>query len=132
MVDDFESDLVQGNDLLLVDDMGAVSLVSVFPPREVMVPAEVAGMMGALPPDEGGEMAEGEEMAEGGMVPFPMESVPTGVVVGPDDAYYVSELTGAPFPAGGAVVWRVVPGEEPSVYATGLTNGMDLAFGPDG
>jgi len=52
----------------------------------------------------------------------PMQSVPTDVVEGPDGALYVSELTGFPFPVGGSTIWRVVPGQEPTVYATGLTN----------
>jgi sugar lactone lactonase YvrE len=54
------------------------------------------------------------------------------VVVGPDGAYYVGQLTGGPFPVGGASVWRVVPGEEPTEYAAGFTNIIDLGFGPDG
>ncbi len=58
--------------------------------------------------------------------------MPTSVVVGPDGAYYVGELTGGPFPVGGATVWRVVPGQEPTEYATGFTNIIDLGFGPDG
>jgi sugar lactone lactonase YvrE len=49
-------------------------------------------------------------------------------VLGPDGAYYVSELTGFPFPVGGANVYRVVPGEDPEVYATGFTNIIDIAF----
>jgi hypothetical protein len=35
------------------------------------------------------------------------------VVVGPDGAYYVSQLTGFPFPVGAANVYRVVPGSAP-------------------
>jgi sugar lactone lactonase YvrE len=54
------------------------------------------------------------------------------VVVGPDGAYYVGTLTGGPFPAGGASVYRVVPGEAPQVYATGFSAIMDIGFGPDG
>lgn len=63
---------------------------------------------------------------------IPMEPVPTGVAEGPDGAYYVGELTGFPFPVGGANVWRVVPGEEPQVYASGFTNVVDVAFDEDG
>lgn len=63
-------------------------------------------------------------------VPFPgaMQAVPTAVAVGPDGAYYVSQLTGFPFPAGGANIWRVVPGEAPTVWASGLTNVTDLTW----
>lgn len=61
-----------------------------------------------------------------------MDPVPTSVTIGPDDAFYVGQLTGFPFPAGGASVFRVVPGEEPTTYATGFTNIVDLAFASDG
>ena len=60
-----------------------------------------------------------------------MQAVPTAAVKGPDGAWYVSQLTGFPFPAGGARIFRVVPGHRPTVYATGLTNVIDLAWGPD-
>jgi hypothetical protein len=59
---------------------------------------------------------------------IPMQSVPTTVVVGPDGAYYVGELTGFPFPVGRARVYRVVPGHRPQVYARGFTNIIDIAF----
>jgi hypothetical protein len=60
------------------------------------------------------------------------DAVPTSVVKGPDGAYYISQLTGFPFQQGAANIWRVVPGQAPTVYASGLTNLTDLAFGPDG
>lgn len=60
------------------------------------------------------------------------DSVPTAIARGPDGAYYVSELTGAPFLDGWANVYRMVPGKAPSVYASGLKTVIDLAFGPDG
>ena len=52
----------------------------------------------------------------------------TSAVPGPDGALYVSQLTGFPFPAGGSNIWRLVPGQEPTVYATGLTNVTDLGW----
>ena len=61
-----------------------------------------------------------------------MDAVPTSVVKGPDDAFYVGQLTGFPFPAGGANVFRVEPGEEPTVYADGFTNIIDIALDKDG
>ena len=68
--------------------------------------------------------------------PFPappvQESVPTTVVRGPDKALYVGELTGFPFCAGAARIWRVVPGEEPKVFLTGFKMIMDMAFAKDG
>lgn len=54
------------------------------------------------------------------------QSVPTDVVKGPDGAFYVSELTGGPFPTGGSTIWRVVPGQQPTVYATGLSRVTSL------
>ena len=60
------------------------------------------------------------------------DAVPTAVVVGPDGAYYVSELTGVPFADGAANVYRVVPGQAPTVYRSGFKTIIDLAFGPDG
>jgi hypothetical protein len=60
---------------------------------------------------------------------------------GPDGAYYVGELTGAPFPTGISRVWRIAPGArhaacgtDPacSVVITGRTAIIDLQFGPDG
>lgn len=70
-------------------------------------------------------------------VPFPpgtipAQAVPTSAVVGPDGALYVSQLTGYPFPVGGADIFRIVPGQAPTVYASGLTNVTDLAFDQHG
>jgi hypothetical protein len=56
------------------------------------------------------------------------EAVPTSVAVGPDGALYVGELVGVPSAAGSAVVYRVVPGQSPTVYATGFSAITDLAF----
>jgi sugar lactone lactonase YvrE len=94
-----------GNSLLAVDRRGRISTIATFPNRDV--------------PGPGG-------------LPFSMDAVPTSVVAGPGGAYYVSQLTGFPFPVGGASVYRVVPGQEPEVFATGFTNLVDLAFTQDG
>lgn len=93
------------NALLRVDDKGRVSTLAVFPERMVTGP-------------------DGKKM--------PMQSVPTSIARGPDGAYYVGELTGFPFPTGAAQIYRVVPGQAPTVYAKGLTNVIALAFGRDG
>jgi hypothetical protein len=95
-----------GNDLLKVDHKGRISVVAVFPPRLVDAPPGIPG----LPPQ------------------LPMQAVPTSVVKGPDGAYYVGQLTGFPFPVGGAKVFRVVPGEDPEEFAGGFTNIIDIAF----
>jgi hypothetical protein len=89
-----------GNSLLRVSDRGRVRTIAVFPNRDVDF--------------------EGE--------PFSMDSVPTAVVRGPDGALYVSELTGFPFPVGEARIYRIAPGQDPEIWATGFTNILDIAF----
>ncbi len=64
---------------------------------------------------------------------IPMDTVPTSVTLGPDGNYYVGQLTGFPFPAGGANVYRVsAQGGVPEVYAEGFTAIIDVAFDVDG
>jgi hypothetical protein len=64
---------------------------------------------------------------------IPMQAVPTSVVEGPDHQYYVSQLTGFPFPPGAANVYRLDPRTGAvTVFASGFTNIMDLAFGRNG
>lgn len=61
------------------------------------------------------------------------DAVPTSVVLGPDGAYYVSELSGAPFAAGASRVYRVLPCDVPQpLEGQAFTTVIDLAFGPDG
>jgi hypothetical protein len=59
---------------------------------------------------------------------IPMQAVPTGVVVGPDSAHYISQLTGFPFPVGGANVFRKEAGMPYSVHESGFTNILDVDF----
>lgn len=94
-----------GNALLEVDD--DIEALAVFPDRQVPAPPFLG-----LPPG----------------TQIPMQAVPTSVAKGPDGAYYVSQLTGFPFPVGGAKIWRVEDGAAPEVYAEGLTNVTDLGF----
>jgi glucose/arabinose dehydrogenase len=90
------------NSLLKVGLDGSVSLVAAFPNRFIGPPAPSS------------------------------EPVPTGVAVGPDGNYYVSELTGFPFTQGAARIYKVTPGGNVSVFMDGFTTITDLAFGPDG
>ena len=65
--------------------------------------------------------------------PFPPpfiapQAVPTDVAVGPDGAFYVSQLTGFPFPTGASTIWRVTSDGQVSAYATGLTMVTSLAW----
>jgi hypothetical protein len=95
-----------GNDLLKVDHKGRISVVAVIPTQVVPAPPDIPG----LPPE------------------LEAQAVPTSVVKGPDGAFYVGQLTGFPFPPGGANVYRVVPGHAPEVFASGFTNIIDIAF----
>ena len=88
------------NDLLRVAANGSISVLATFPNRDV--------------PFGGGT--------------FSMDAVPTTVTGGPDGALYVGQLTGFPFPPGGANVYRVAPGGSPEVFAGGFTNIIDIAF----
>ena len=60
------------------------------------------------------------------------DSVPTTVVPGPDGAYYVGELAGQPFAPGASNIYRVVPGEAPTVYLSGFKSVIDIAFARGG
>jgi hypothetical protein len=92
-----------GNSLLKARRNGDIQVLSVFPNRLVPNPM--------------------------GMGQIPMEAVPTGVVRGPRGDYFMSQLTGFPFPVGAANVYRVDRRTgNAQVFASGFTNIMDLAF----
>jgi hypothetical protein len=57
-----------------------------------------------------------------------IQSVPIAVAVGPDGALYVAEFTGYPYPNNASRIYRIVPGQQPVVYATGFTQIIDIAF----
>ena len=63
---------------------------------------------------------------------IPYEAVPTSVTRGPDGAFYLGQLTGFPFPQGGANIWRMSTNGSLSVYASGLNAVTDLEFASDG
>lgn len=123
-----------GNDLLIVDPGGRVDWIAVFP-NEVVPTANIKSLVGcpAAPPD----------FADICGLPgaIPAQPVSTSVAIGPDGAYYVSELKGFPAPTGRSRIWRIEPGTRHancatstncSVVATGFTSIVDLTFGPDG
>ncbi|WP_413166930.1 ScyD/ScyE family protein [Capilliphycus salinus ALCB114379] len=64
--------------------------------------------------------------------PFELQSVPTGITVGPDNAVYYAELTGFPFPEGEARIFRINEAGEPEVYLDGFTQLIDVAFDRQG
>lgn len=61
-----------------------------------------------------------------------IQSVPTGIAIGPDGAAYVGEYTGYPYPEGKAKIWRVGDDGKPEVYAEGFTHITDMKFDADG
>jgi sugar lactone lactonase YvrE len=97
-----------GNSLNAVAANGAISNLGVFPNTQVQNPFAPPG------------------------VTMPMQAVPTTVAAGPDGTYYVGQLTGFPFPIGGAKVFKVSPGRVVEEYAGGFTNIIDIALAKDG
>ncbi|MFD3515501.1 ScyD/ScyE family protein [Streptomyces sp. NPDC058657] len=100
-----------GNTLVRVAPNGRVTTLAKFPSQEVDAPPSPG-----VPPG----------------TRITAQAVPTAVAPGPDGAYYVGQLTGFPYPVGKASVFRVVPGQEPTVVATGFTNIIDVAFDRQG
>lgn len=101
-----------GNDLLWINSKGAVSVLAVFPTQTEKLTKALDKQIGA----------------PSTMASISVQAVPTSVVVGPDGALYVGELTGVPFEPGSAHIWRIAPDKELSLYARGFTNISDLAF----
>lgn len=100
-----------GNTVLEVDpDTGVVTLRALLADRTAAAP----GFLG-LPPD----------------TEIPVQAVPTNLAEGADDAILVSELTGFPFPVGGATVRELTDTTTPGTTATGFTNAMGLAMVDD-
>jgi hypothetical protein len=90
------------NDILFVNPAGQVSTLAVLP-----LISEPTG-------------AGGTVLAQ---------AVPTSLAVGPDGALYVGELGGAAANDVGDVnVYRIVPGQAPTVFASGLTMIGSIAF----
>ncbi|HEY9691487.1 MAG TPA: ScyD/ScyE family protein [Oculatellaceae cyanobacterium] len=61
-----------------------------------------------------------------------MQSVPDAIATAPDGSLYVGELTGFPFPQGGARVYKIDSNNQPQVYADGFTNIIDIDFDNQG
>jgi hypothetical protein len=100
------------NDLLYVSATGRISMLARFPAVAEQLPAGVLGNPAASTVEA--------------------QAVPTSVVVGPDGALYVSLLRGIPSDPGTAYIYRVVPGHEPVLWASGLTSVTAIAFDRQG
>ena len=92
-----------------VADAGGNSILEVSPNGSI-------SLVGILPPT----------------APSGADPVPTEVVRGPDGALYVSQLTGVPFLAGAASVWKIAAGAAPAIYRPGFKTITDIDWAPDG
>lgn len=94
------------NAILALDAAGEMSTLAVFPD----IPAKTA---------------DGSTLET--------NAVPTGFDIAQDGTIYVGQLTGFPFPQGGASVLTVpAGGGDPAVAHEGFTNVIDVAVAPDG
>lgn len=109
-----------GNDLVRVAD-GKTYTEAIFPHGSVApIPKATANSAQAR---RLLQVVAGTRAPEQGI---PVQSVPTGIVKGPDGALYVSELGG--FAPKASRIWRIAPGQRPRVFATGLTAVSDLTL----
>ncbi len=93
-------------------------------PTQLINNPEYPPILPGLPPDivpDGGAPAQ-----------IDLQSVPTGITVGPDGAIYFTEYNGFPYPDGAARIFRLGDDDVPQVYATGFSHATDLAFDKDG
>jgi sugar lactone lactonase YvrE len=58
--------------------------------------------------------------------------VPTSVAVGPDGNFYVGNLTPTPYTDGSAKILKITPTGDLSIFATGLTTVLGVAFDSQG
>jgi hypothetical protein len=100
-----------GNTVLEVDpDTGDITMVAFLEDRFAPAPPFLQ-----LPP--------GTEI--------PMQAVPTNLAEAADGSVLISQLTGFPFPVGGANVYALTETTTPDVELEGFTNAMDLVLVDD-
>jgi hypothetical protein len=100
------------NDLLEVSQQGTITLLARFPALSEQAPANLIGNPKPIT--------------------IKAQAVPTAVAVGPDGALYVGLLRGVPSNPGTADIYRVVPGQKPTIWAGGLTAVTAIAFDSKG
>jgi hypothetical protein len=131
LIDSNPYSLLMVDDGFLVVDAGMNAVVHVSMTGEITTVAVFDARMVDAPPFL--ELPPGTQI--------PMESVPTSIAVGPDGAYYVSELTGFPFEVGASRVFRMedtngdgdaLDEGELTVAHSGFTALVDLAFDSNG
>ncbi|HLU37717.1 MAG TPA: ScyD/ScyE family protein [Thermomicrobiales bacterium] len=107
-----------------VVDAGGNSILAVdIASGEISTFAVTGGLEAPFLPESGNPMRGGE---------MEIDSVPSGIKVGPDDRLYVSYVTGGPFPPDLAPIDAFMIDGQQETVASGLTMVSDIAFGPDG
>jgi hypothetical protein len=122
------------NAVLIANRRGGLNWIATLP-DEVVPTDDIKALAGC--PDGPAEICDlPDEM--------PAQGVATSAAVGPDGAYYITELKGFPAPLGMSRIWRVEPDarhvhcdadatDSPcTLVADGFTSIVDLTFGPDG
>jgi len=99
-----------GNSLVKANSTNQVSLVHVFPNKDVSTPNNAPPGL----PDE-----------------FSAQTVPTGLAIGSDGFLYIAQLSGFPFAPGSADVFRYDFANPVTTFASGFSNLVDIAAGPD-
>ena len=99
-----------GNSLVKANSTNQVSLVHVFPNKDVSTPNNAPP---GLPPE------------------VSAQTVPTGLAIGSDGFLYIAQLSGFPFAPGSADVFRYDFVNPVTTFASGFSNLVDIAAGPD-
>ena len=122
------------NALLVANQRGGVDWIATLP--DELVPTDNAKTLSGCPDGPADVCGLPDEI--------PGQAVAKSVAIGPDGAYYVTELKGFPAPLGMSRIWRIEPGtrhehcdadavDSPcTVVADGFTSIVDLNFGSDG
>jgi plastocyanin len=130
--------------LTMVADTDAFELANppafIPPDDEISNPYDIVALDGVLYVSDGNRSviyAIDPAAAEGSRIRYLADMsvghpVLTGIAAGPDGALYVTNLTPAPFPSGGAEVWRVSRTGQVTRVAGGLTAGVGIALSPSG
>lgn len=122
--------VLDSNGDVIVTDSGANAVLRVDPTTSTITPVAI------FPNRDNPLFAGGQGI--GGPT---MDQVPTGITVGPDGAFYVSTLTGFPFPMGAARVYRLedmnadgdaLDDGETTIFVEGLTTATDVIFDANG
>jgi hypothetical protein len=127
------------NALLIANRRGHVDWVATLPDQKVPT-QHTKDLVGCPPPTDPPGFRDVCDLPPR----MSAQAVPTSAAVGPDGAYYVTELTGFPAPINRSRIWRIDPGTRHvhchaatpspgcSIVADGFTSIVDLNFASDG